>query len=45
MTELERRQRTQSLIADLKRQHLPAYDRKLELFYEMSRPRCQGPSG
>ena len=37
MTELERRQRTQALIADLRSQHLPAYDHKLQLFHELGR--------
>lgn len=37
MTRVERAQRTKALIADLRSQHLPAYDRKLELFHELGR--------
>jgi hypothetical protein len=37
VTELERWRRTQALIDDLRSQHLPAYDRKLELFHELER--------
>ena len=37
MNKLERWQRTQALIDDLRSQHLPTYDQKLELFHELGR--------